>query len=464
MTEPPAADPGAGPDLGPDGSRHPAQRLSPLTPLVRGAVFVVAVAATTWDDLLSGEVGTLALILLAVLLAGALYGYASWLRTTYWIDDRELRIDTGVVYHQSRRIRIDRLQGVDIVQPFVARLFGLAELKMDVAGGDSEGSLAFLPLAEAHRVREVLLARRDAVRRTAAPEGSDGAGDDSGEAVPDWAPPDHDIARLDLRTLMASVVLSPETVLLVVGSVAFGIALLLNGVVVVAPALPFVGGLLVVSVRRLSAYYDFTVSQTRVGLQVRRGLFERATQTIALARVQGVVVSEPVLWRGLGWAKLDVSVAGAGGTSESDGRPSSTTVMPVAPMPLVLELAQHLLRGDDDAVDVDVAGVPLVPPPRSARWLDPVSRRFMGAGVGPDLVVTREGWLTRRTHAARHARVQSVRLSQGPLQRRLGLADVHVDSPPGPVRIRARHRAQADARRLFDEERRRAREARDASR
>jgi putative membrane protein len=430
-------------------------RLSPLTPLVRGAVFVVAVAATTWDDLFSGRLGTLALILLGVLFAGAVYGYLSWLRTKYWIDRTELRIDTGVVYHQSRRIRIDRLQGIDIVQPFVARLFGLAELKMDVAGGDREGALAFLPLAEAHRVREVLLARRDAARAT----GPDADRPDA-DGAPPWAPPDRDIAALDLPTLLLSILLSAETVWLILGSVALGIALLFNGVVVVAPVLPFVGGLALISVRRLSAYYGFTVSQTNVGLQVRRGLFERATQTIALARVQGVVVSEPILWRRMGWAKLDVSVAGAGGTSESDGRPSATTVMPVAPIALVHELAEHLLRGDDDGVDLGLGSVALTAPPRSARWVDPVSRRFMGAGIGEELVVTREGWLNRRTHAARHARVQSVRLSQGPMQRRLGLADVHVDSPPGPVRVRARHRSAADARAFFEEEQGRAQRAR----
>ncbi len=42
--------------------------------------------------------------------------------------------------------------------------------------------------------------------------------------------------------------------------------------------------------------------------------------------------------------------------------------------------------------------------------------------------------LIGRTHAVPYARVQSLRLGQGLWQRRLGLADVHVDSPPGPVK------------------------------
>lgn len=466
MTEafppPQVPDPADGPPPDSPPPDKPFHRLSPLTPLVRGSIFVVAVAATTWDDLLSGNLGVFAGILLAVLLGGAVYGWASWLRTRYWIDDRELRIDTGVVYHQSRRIRIDRLQGIDIVQPFVARLFGLAELKMDVAGGDKEGSLAFLPLDEAHRVRQVLLDRRDAARRAAgqSPGTAAAAPGDEGDAARSWAAPDHDIAVLDLRTLLLSTLLSPETIALLVAGLALAVSAVAVGGLVVAPGLPVMIGFGIVVLRRFSGYYGFTVSQTRVGLQVRRGLFERSTQTITLARVQGVVISEPVLWRPFGWAKLDVSVAGAGGTSEHDGGPSATTVMPVADLAVVRQLASHLLSGDDDGVDVDVARVELAPPPDAARWVDPIARRFMGVGIGTDIVVSRSGWFTRSTHAVRHARVQSVRLSQGPLQRRLGLADVHVDSPPGPVHVRARHRDAVEARAIWEAESGRAKEAR----
>ncbi len=442
---------------------RPFRRLSPLTPLVRGAIFLVAVVATTWDDLLRGSLGPTGLVLLAVLVVGGVLGWASWLRTKYWVESDELRVDTGVIYQQSRRIRIDRLQGIDIVQPFVARLFGLAELKMDVAGGDREGSLAFLPLAEAHELRELLLARRDAVRRSATPAGVDGP--EAGEAGPEqWAPPDHDIAALDLGTLLMSMALSWETVGLVFSGVLLGGLSLLGGPLVLTTSAPVVLGFLLVQLRKLSAFYGFTVSQTRVGLQVRRGMLERSTQTIALARVQGVVISEPLLWRRLGWARLDVAVAGYGNGESSDGRPSASTVMPVAPRALVVELAQHLLRGDEPDLVVDPDTVRMTGPPRAARWLDPLSRRWTAAGIGADVMASREGWMVRRTHVVRHARVQSLQVRQGVVQRRLGLADMHVDSPPGPVRVRARHRAASEARSLLEQESALAREARTLSR
>jgi putative membrane protein len=426
---------------------HSYKRLSPLTPLVRSFIFVVAVVGTSWDDLVRGDVGPVGWVLLGLLFAGALYGTASWLRTKYWIDGAELRVDTGVISRQSRRIRVDRLQGVDIVQPFVARIFGLAELKMDVAGGGSrEGSLAFLRLQEAHALRETLLARRDAVREAGAAPGV------TREAGPEPAhdaalAPERVIARLDAGMLLVSLLLSAETLGFVVSAVAFGVVFaVVGGFGGAAGILPVVLGFAVAQARKLSAFYGFTVAQSASGLQVRRGLLERSAQTIALTRVQGVVIAEPWLWRRLGWARLDVSVAGYG-ASGGDGGPSVSTVMPVAQRGSVVLLARHLLQGPDPD------GLPLVGVPDRARWVAPVRRRGLSVAVGEHLVISREGRLTRRTHAVPHARVQSLRLSQGPWQRRLGLADLLVDSPPGPVKLRARHRDAAEARRLLETER-----------
>ena len=441
--------------------QRPYKRLSPLTPLVRSFILVVAALASTWDDILGGDIGPLAWVFLAVLVAGAVYGAASWLRTKYWIEADELRVDTGVVSRQSRRIRVDRLQGIDISQPFIARLFGLAELKMDVAGGGArEGSLAFLPLKEAQDLRATLLSRRDEVRERRDP-GVDAAADGTvarPEArVVEPPVPDRVVARLDLSTLLLSLLLSPESAAFGISAVAFLVLFVVFGAFGgIAAAVPVLGGFAVSQFRKLSAYYRFTVSETPSGLQIRRGLFELDSQTITLARVQGVVVTEPLLWRRLGWARLDVSLAG-NTASDGDGKPSASTVMPVADRGLVLWLARRLLEasGSPDPEEVE-----LTRPPDRSRWVAPVARHFLASGVGEHLVVSREGLVTRRTHAVPHARVQSLQVHQGPWQRRLGLADLQVDSPPGPVKVRARHRDAAEARRLLDLENQVARRAR----
>jgi len=440
---------------------RPFRRLSPLTPLVRGFILVVAVLASTWDDVLGGgNIGPLGWLLLTMLLGGAVYGFASWLRTKYWIESDELRVDTGVVSRQSRRIRVDRLQGIDISQPFVARLFGLAELKMDVAGGGSrEGSLAFLPLREAEELRAALLSRRDAVRAVEAAVEAAEPGDGASPAAPPAPVPERIIATLDPRTLIVSLLLSPESFAFVFAALFFGTLFAVVGNLGGVAVVPVLIGFALAQLRRLSAYYGFTVSETPNGLYVRRGLFEKDAQTITLARVQGVVVSEPLLWRGFGWAKLDVALAGYARSADSDGRPSASTVMPVAPRPLVIGLARRLLA-EAGSPDPDV--VALTPPPLRARWVAPVRRHFLFSGAGDGLVVSREGMVTRRTHVVPHARVQSLQLRQGPWQRRFGLADLQVDSPPGPVRVRARHRDAREARALLQRENDVARRARAA--
>ena len=129
-------------------------------------------------------------------------------------------------------------------------------------------------------------------------------------------------------------------------------------------------------------------------------------------------------------------------------------MLPVGRRALVDWLAAHLIGEPLPAEST------LSRPPARARWVAPVGRRFMAVGADDAVVAGREGWLTRRTHLVPHARVQSLRLSQGPVQRWLGLADLHVDSPPGPVRVRGRHRDAAEARALLESESRIAREAR----
>ncbi len=427
---------------------RPYRRLSPLTPLARSGIVLFAAVAATWRELLRGDLGPFGLVLLALLVAGAVYGVASWVRTKYWVESDELRVDTGVIARQSRRIRIDRLQGVDIVQPLVARLFGLAELRMDVAGGGRrEGSLAFLKLSDARELQQVLLARRDSARGSPSPSADGPAEPGEVATTPGQQAPERLLAQVPLSLLVSSTLLTTEALalavilLLAVVSAGFGFLEALTA------ALPAIGGLAVVLVRKVVASYGFTVADTANGLQVRRGLFELSSQTIALSRLQGVVVSEPLLWRALGWARLDVSIAGyAEASSGEDAGPAASTLLPVGDRRLVTWLARQLLDG------VDPDATPMTRPPDRARWVSPVGRHFAAAGTSADLLASRQGWFVRRTHLVPHARVQSLRLTQGPLQRRLGLADLHVDSPPGPAHVRASDRWSAEARDLLERE------------
>ena len=56
--------------------------------------------------------------------------------------------------------------------------------------------------------------------------------------------------------------------------------------------------------------------------------------------------------------------------------------------------------------------------------------------------------MTHERNIVPHAKTQSVRIEQGPLQRRLRLADVHIDTPKGPVTLSPTSSTQRVAREL----------------
>ena len=77
----------------------------------------------------------------------------------------------------------------------------------------------------------------------------------------------------------------------------------------------------------------------------------------------------------------------------------------------------------------------------------------------PEVFVTREGMLTRQMSLVPYARLQSVRVVRGPIQRWLRLATVYVDTAGGRSAA-ARDRDLADAWVLADQLAVRARLAR----
>ncbi|MGZ6804283.1 MAG: PH domain-containing protein, partial [Nocardioidaceae bacterium] len=347
-----------------------------------------------------------------------------------------------------------------------------------------EGSLAFLPLAEAEQVRAQLLARRDARRRARSPQVEPPSSVEPVETTPlvelvetteppplvepvETTEPEVVVGTLDPVLLVMSILLSTETAAFVVSALLVGGAVFLLGGGLAAlggaaGVITLVAGFAISAFRRLSSFYGFTLTRTSVGLQVRRGLLERTTQTFVLRRVQGVVVTEPWAWRLLGWARLDVAVARRVDNDGGGGDGAASTVMPVAPRAQVMALAALLLTASAgvEGEPVDPDAVPLGAPPDRARWVAPVRRRWLLGGADDHAVVSRHGLLTRRTHAVAYARLQSAHLRQSPWQRPLRLVDLVVDSPPGPVDVRLRHRDGAEARLLLERTMDRAREAR----
>jgi putative membrane protein len=403
-------------------------RLHPLTPLLRGGrFFLAAVAVVGQQGLREAPARTLLIGLAAVVPIGLALGLVAWWTTRYRLTATELQVDTGVLRRRNRRVPLARLQSVDVVRPFTARLLGLAELRLEVAGGgQTEAPLAYLGEDAARRLRAQLL-------RAA---GTSPAG---GEA-PDAEAPEAVLVQVPTGALVASALLSVPVLLMVAALVALvGVVALRPGA---APALltavvPFALGTGGVVLRRLLAEYGFTVAQSPDGLLLRHGLLDTRQQTIPYGRVQTVRVLEPLLWRRRGWVRVEVDVAGYSGTSGEE-QATTSALLPVAPRELALSLVDRVLG----------APVPLavLPAPRRARLRAPLSARRLRLGLDARHLVTATGVLTTTTDVVPLVKVQSLRLEQGPWQRRLALASVHADTAGRRLRGGVvRHRDAAEA-------------------
>ena len=371
----------------------------------------------------SGTVLVVVLALVASLIAAVVLSVVPWAVRRFSADGHELVIDSGLLSRRSRHVRLDRIQAVDVDEPLVARLLGMAVLRITMAAGDGAGiRLAYLSHDDAAALRNRILA------------GAAGLEHDTPEA------PERPLVSVPAGRAVAALALSPATVVLVCFVAAVLVVGLGFGAWEVLPSLvPAVLGLGVALVRQLNGTVGFTLAESPDGYRVRAGLFDRRSQTVPPGRVQGVRHRRPLLWRPLGWARVDVDVAGLGGRDrDANGQQvQRTDLLPVGTREQAAGIAHRVLG-------LDLAAVPLTPVPRRARWLDPVAARVLAAGLADDVAVGREGVLSPTLTAVPYAKVQSVRVTQGPVQRRLRLATVHVDSPRGPVELAWPHRDTAE--------------------
>src|SRR5690606_23982534 len=86
-------------------------------------------------------------------------------------------------------------------------------------------------------------------------------------------------------------------------------------------------GIAVKPVRQAMTNYDFTLHDTTDGLRIRRGLTEKRTQTLPLARVSAVVLRWPLLWRPARWVTARATHAGHG--QQSSEELAGGTLLPV---------------------------------------------------------------------------------------------------------------------------------------
>jgi putative membrane protein len=435
------------------------RRLHPLTPIL-GSKRLIAIAGAAgvsvfrddldrlrwiWDAIHGDvEIGVLAkgvLILMAVAAVSVLAGWLSWRVTGFAIVEDASGVSTllyhrGLIVRQRRQVRLNRVQSVDVIEPFVGRLLGLSVLRLDMAAGDEASvNLAYLRRGEASALREEILRHTS----TGAPADASAPGSDALTPRPEQVIGQVATGRLVVANLLDGVAAWAFTlawiVFLVVAAVAWGTSALLAALSGIVPVSLAILAQTRGQIRSILRDADFTLLRTPRGIRISAGLMSTVNRTIDFDRIQGIQIEEPYLWRRLGWARVRVDIAGSSAKSAGE---HGVSLMPVTDRASAVALVEQ-------AVGVDLSAPSLAPAGASAHWLDPLGWRYLGVALLESGAVRGRGRWRRSLAYVPYARVQSVSAEQGLVQRGLDLATVHLDLPRGSVRWTADHRAHDDA-------------------
>nr|WP_307048609.1 PH domain-containing protein [Arthrobacter oryzae] len=478
-------------------------RVHPASPFIRGWVALAAICfffgrdifermlqgRPLMDEMYSGRVPFLIAGGGLVLVLSVLGFILTWYFTRYQVAEGYVRVNTGFLFKQQRQARLDRVQAIDIVQPLLARIFGLAELKFEVAdAGESAVRLAYLRIDDARQLRATILARAAGLEPN--PERPE-------EALPEA--PEYPVLSVPPSRLVGSLLLSEQSFFVVIGGVA---SVVLSAITdnrgFYFYLIPAALGLAAAYWGSFNKGYNFTAAISPDGIRLRYGLLDTQAQTLPPGRIQALKVTQPPLWRIFGWYRMQVNVAGYGGPGSNGEGASRTTILPVGVLADVMRMLSLVLPdpGTPDPARVFTAGLTGLAPargtspggtpaagassggtpaagassgepdggfvtsPRRVRLLAPLGWRRNGFTATDTALLIRSGRLWRELVVVPHQRTQSMALHQGPLARRFRVADLVLHTTSGPVSPRLIQSGLDEARALFDAQAARAREAR----
>jgi putative membrane protein len=476
-----------------DGEWH---RLHPATPLLRGGIALIAILGIIIanlrerlleivfggpdyegdpiDFLVEQRLIPMALLAIAVALVLFVAGFwLSWRMHTFRITDDLVEVRSGILFRTHRRGRLDRIQGINIVRPLFARIFGAARLEINVAGNDANVKLDYLSSANADSLRRDILrlasgTREERVVATAGASapGAAGAAGLVERRVAELTAPELDpslaepasVVTMHPGRLLASTVLSSGflffVLLLVGGIIAAAVSREFLAFFGIVPALLGIGSFLV---NRVIKSLRYSIAGTPDGVRVGFGLFSTSNETLPPGRIHSVLVRQSLFWRPFDWWEVLVNRAASSSVQGAAGQ-KNTTILPVgsrAETLRVLELLLPDLVGDETRVLIENglgkahAGDGFTNSPRRAAPTNWFSWRRNGFVLRPDAVTLRRGSVWRTLVLVPTARMQSVSLHQGPYGHAVRLASVQVHTVAGPISARLDALDEQDAAAFF---------------
>ena len=405
--------------------------------------------------------GGILLIAAAAALVGVVGALLVWWRFRYTVFDDEIVIESGVLHRQRRVIPYDRVQDIAIERRLLARLFGTARVRVETGGSAAdEGNLDMIALADAHALRDHIRRRRSG---TAAEPAAQTSADEPILF-------EMDLARVlfsglfnfSLIFLAAIFALlqylddfglidfgdwfTPERTEQAAGLVGLRLTLVLVALVVAL-------GILAGVVRTVARDFGFRLTRAEAGLRRRRGLLTLTEVVIPIRRIQAAVIESGPVARRLGWYRLSFQTLGAdrkeGGVQVAAAFARLEELVPILaeagfPIPpprtefahvprraLVRWAGQYLLVGAAAA-----AAAWLLEPRIGLAALVMLALAVLGAlrwrrhayALDDQALFVTDGVFKRRVWTLPFGRTQTLLVSRGPLQRRLRLATLLMDT------------------------------------
>lgn len=385
-----------------------------------------------------------------------------WRVKGYRLANDQVVLRRGLLTKTTRTAHFDRVQAVDVVEPLIARIFGLAAVRVETAGGsDSVVAIEFLRRADADRLREEILGTVRHSLDTGTGTGSAAATVDEGPSRPEEAaaPFSPEGGTVDAHLLVPTIPISRSIAGAALNWSAIGAVVVAIIAIAFPPAatglIPFFIGAAPWLYGVVNKSWKFTATLDEGELNLQYGLAERRRQTIPLDRIHAVQVHQPVLWRLTSWWQVRVDIAGY----QEDKTSGTTVVFPVGTLKDAVRVFEAVgpLSFDEIGAFARPEGRTRADftSPENARLVSPFDLRRQGVtliGDGhslPHAVVTHSGRLGRRVAAIDPAHIQEISLSRGPIQQHLGIATVRMDLVQGPVSMAGEDLDVSEADRLL---------------
>lgn len=395
---------------------------------------------------------------LAIGLVVAAIGWevAYYQRFRFRLTEDTFDIDSGVLSRREREIPYDRIQNVGISRGVFQRLFGLAAVQIETAGGgNTEAAIKYVELETARRLQNELSDRK----RSDTPQQRPDTAEDHSQGRPIYVITGRELAALSVVSLDFRFV-----VVLIVGLSALlpelSAAVADLGLAVAIP-LSVIGlyllGTVLSAIYAVTNYYGFSLFRGQDELRFERGLLQRYSGTIPLAKVQSVTISRNVLERMLGYASLLVETAGFSPGEQGSQRSAvpiareehiQSLLAEIEPVTIgeferppkrarrrylfrysgVVLLATAVAYGVNEATAatfswaVVLLGLAVTPVAAHLKW------RHRGYCLTDEYIITRNGFWNQKTRIIPYHRLQTVIESQTVFQRRWNLATLTIDT------------------------------------